>query len=78
MASKNDQHHVLYDSDNSRWEIKRSGSTRVSAYADTKKEAVDIARVISDNQNTELFVHNMDGKIGYKDSHGSDKFPPRG
>ena len=37
-----------------------------------KQEAVQRARTISQNQNTELVVHNKDGRIAGKDSHGND------
>ncbi|DAB34193.1 MAG TPA: hypothetical protein CFH82_06600, partial [Sulfurospirillum sp. UBA12182] len=30
------------------------------------------------NQNTELTIHNKDGKISGKDSHGNDPFLPKG
>ena len=60
------------------WDVKQGGAERASGHFDTKKEAVDRARVISNNQNTELVVHKKDGKIGGKDSHGNDPFPPPG
>ncbi|WP_225364174.1 DUF2188 domain-containing protein [Lentilactobacillus parakefiri] len=33
---------------------------------------------IADNQHSELVVHNRDGKISRKDSHGHDPHPPEG
>ena len=41
-------------------------------------EAISIARTISQNQGSELFIHNMNGQISSRDSHGNDPFPPRG
>ena len=77
MAKKGNSHHVVPDSGGG-WDVKRSNSSRASAHADTKKEAVDIARQISRNQQTELVIHNLDGQIAQKDSHGNDPHPPKG
>ena len=60
------------------WDIKQSGGQRSSGHFDTKHEAVQRARVISKNQDTELVVHNKDGRISGKDSHGNDPYPPKG
>ena len=42
------------------------------------QDAVDRAREISQNQQTELVVHGHNGRIQCKDSHGHDPFPPKG
>ena len=60
------------------WDIKQSGGQRSSGHFDTKQEAVQRARTISQNQNTELVVRNKDGRISGKDSHGNDPYPPKG
>ena len=60
------------------WDIKQSGGQRSSGHFDTKQEAVQRARTISQHQNTELVVHNKDGRIAGKDSHGNDPYPPKG
>ena len=43
-----------------------------------KKQAIDYARKISNNQKSELVIHNKDGRISQKDSHGHDPYPPKG
>lgn len=45
---------------------------------DTKKTVINYARNISKNQKSELVIHNKDGKIAQKDSHGHDSYPPKG
>jgi len=70
-----DEHHIVPNSDGG-WDVKRDGAERVSGHFDTKKEAVDRGRQISQNQNTELVIHNRDGKISNSDSHGNDPCPP--
>ncbi len=71
-----DEHHVV-SNPNGGWDVKRSGADRASVHADTKKDAINRGREISRNQNTELVIHNMDGKISNSDSHGNDPCPPR-
>lgn len=69
--------HVVPNSDGG-WDIQQSGGQRSSGHFDTKNEAIDRARTISQNQQTELVIHNQDGKIAGKDSHGNDPYPPKG
>ena len=58
--------------------MKRGGTGRASGHYDTKKEAVDAGRKISQNQKTEFVIHGLDGKIQSADSHGNDPHPPKG
>ena len=70
-------HHVVPNPKGG-WDVKRGGTGRASSHHDNKRDAIDRGREISRNQNTELRIHNRDGKIGQSDSHGNDPFPPRG
>lgn len=63
---------------NGGWDIKQSGGKRSSGHFDNKKTAVDRARDISRNKQSELVIHNKDGKIGQKDSHGNDPRKSKG
>lgn len=58
--------------------MKRGGTGRASGHYDTKKEAVDAGRKISQDQKTEFVIHGLDGKIQSADSHGNDPHPPKG
>lgn len=69
--------HVVPDK-NGGWNVKGAGNIRVTRHTDTKAEATEIARRISQNQSSELFIHGKDGKIQSRDSHGRDPFPPKG
>lgn len=60
------------------WQVKGEGNSRATVVTNTKQQSVDIAREISRNQQSELVIHNRNGQIGQKDSHGHDPFPPRG
>jgi len=70
------EHHVLPNPSGG-WDVKRNGADRASAHTDTKREAIDRGREISENQRSELVIHNKDGKISNSDSHGNDPCPPR-
>jgi uncharacterized protein YdaT len=72
-----DTHHVVPNPDGG-WDIRRGGSERSSGHFETKRDTVDRAREISRNQETELVIHNRDGKISGSDSHGNDPYPPKG
>lgn len=63
---------------NGRWQVKGEGNVKASHVFDTQKEAIDAARTIANNQNSELFIHGKDGRIRDRDSHGHDPFPPKG
>lgn len=69
-------HHVVPAADGG-WNVKRGGGERASGHFDTKAEAVDYGRQVSRNQETELRIHNRDGKIAQSDSHGGDPNPPK-
>ena len=70
-------HHVVHNS-NGGWDVKRGGGQRSSGHYETKKQAVDAGRKISQNQKTELVIHGMNGRIQSSDSHGNDPCPPKG
>ncbi len=70
-------HHVVPNPDGG-WDVKRGGGQRASSHHDTKRDAIDQAREVSRNQETELRIHNKNGRIAQSDSHGGDPFPPRG
>lgn len=60
------------------WAVKPAGGSRTTARTETQGEAIRIAREISRNQGTELFIHGRDGRIRERDSHGNDQCPPKG
>jgi len=70
-------HHVVPDP-NGGWNIKKGGAERATCHFEKKDTAVDAARKISQNQHSELIIHNKDGKISQSDSHGNDPYPPKG
>ena len=77
MAKGPKTHHVVPSREGG-WEVKRGGAQRASSHHDTKQQAIDSARQVSQNQGTELRIHNKDGRIASSDSHGHDPYPPKG
>ena len=70
------EHHVVPNPKGG-WDVERDNTERISGHFDTKKEAVDYARTVSKNQNTELIIHGLNGRIQKSDSHGNDPCPPK-
>ena len=64
-------HHVVPNKTGG-WDVKASGTDKSIKHTETKQPAINVAREISRNQKTELVIHNRDGRIGQKDSHGND------
>ena len=60
------------------WAVRGAGNSKITRITSTQKEAIDIARTISRNQGSELFIHGKNGRIRERDSHGNDPFPPKG
>ena len=57
------------------WAVKKAGTQRASSVHERKSDAVKVARETARKEQSELVVHNNDGKISQKDSQGHD---PRG
>ncbi len=74
MARRN-QHIVPHDGD---WAIRGAGSKRLTGVFPTQHTAMERAREIARNQETELYIHGRDGRIREQNSYGNDPFPPRG
>jgi hypothetical protein len=60
------------------WAVKGAGNERATSVHSTQKEAIDTARSHARNQESELVIHGLDGRIREKDSYGNDSFPPKG
>lgn len=63
---------------NGRWGIRGEGNTRLTQTFDTQREAYERAREIAINQQSELFIHNRQGRIRERNSYGNDPYPPKG
>lgn len=69
-------HHVVPKG--KRWAVKGERNQRNTTICSTQKEAINIVRQISKNQNSNLFIHDKNNQIRELDSHGNDPNPPEG
>ncbi|MDB4914705.1 MAG: hypothetical protein JWM95_2349 [Gemmatimonadetes bacterium] len=58
--------------------VKYEGYRRIIAGGLTQRAAVRIARTVAREFGSELLVQGESGQIRFRDSHGSDPFPPKG
>ena len=70
-------HHVVPGGSGGGWNIKKGGAARASKHFAIKATAIDYARQISVNQQSELLIHGKEGRIQRSDSHGQDPCPPK-
>lgn len=63
---------------NGNWAVKGEHNVKVTKPFSRKSDATDFGRKIARNQESELVIHNRNGQISHKDSHGNDPFPPKG
>lgn len=75
MANGKNQHVVPHEEG---WAVKGEGNDRATSVHDTQEAAIEAARAIARNQESELLIHGRDGKIRQKDSYGNDPYPPEG
>ena len=75
MAKKRNQH-VVPAKDG--WAVKGAGSQKATKVFDTQREAIEKAREIAKNQQSELLIHGRDGRIREKNTYGRDPYPPPG
>ena len=67
--------HVIKKND--AWIVMGEGNKKATKKFDTQKEAIEYGRKIAINQQAELVIHGVDGRIRDKDSYGNDPIPPR-
>ncbi len=75
MSKGKNQHVVPHDGN---WAIRGAGNEKTTKVVETQKEAIQIAREISINQQSELFIHGRNGQIRERNTYGEDHYPPKG
>lgn len=68
--------HVVHREDG--WAVLGEGNQRDTSHHSTQREAINAARDIAINQQSEVIIHGEDGKIRERNSYGNDPFPPEG
>jgi hypothetical protein len=74
--SKNNQHVVPHGKN--QWAVKGEGNSKNTHITRTQTEAIDFAKDIAKNQQSELFIHNRHGQIRERNTYGQDANPPKG
>lgn len=74
MAHKNQ--HVVPHAEG--WAVRGAGNGRATSVHVTQAQAIEAAREIARNQQSELLIHGRNGQIRERDSFGNDPFPPKG
>lgn len=75
MAKGKNQHVVPHPDG---WAVKSEGAERATKVVSTQQEAIEIARQIAVNQQSEMLIHGTNGQIREKNSYGNDPHPPQG
>lgn len=73
----NKSYHVTPNKDGS-WNVKGSGDQQASSKHETQGEAIEQATKLAKKNESELFIHDKDGKIRERNSYGNDPYPPEG
>lgn len=63
---------------NRQWSVKGEVNGKYTVTTDTQKEAINKAREIAKNQESELIIHGRNGQIREKDSYGNDPVNTKG
>lgn len=60
------------------WAVRGAGNSRDTGHFTTQQEAINAAREIAQNQNSEMFIQNRHGRIRERNTYGHDPHPPKG
>lgn len=60
------------------WAVKGAGNQRATSTHHTQAEAIQQARDIARNQESEVLIHGTNGQIRERNSYGNDPYPPKG
>ena len=74
MARKN--YHVMAKVDGG-WKVVRAGAGRASKIFATKSDAIKYGRNVSRNENSELVIHGIDGRLQQRTSFATDPIPSK-
>lgn len=60
------------------WQVKGANNQKATHRTNTQAQAIEKAKHIAQNQQSEVVIHRPNGQIRDKNSYGNDPFPPRG
>jgi uncharacterized protein YdaT len=74
-VSKKNQHVVPHENG---WAVKSAGGQRASSVHSTQSSAIQAAKSIAQNNQSEMFIHGRNGQIRERNTYGRDPYPPKG
>ena len=69
------QHVVPHDD---QWAVLGEGNSKATVLYSTQQQAIEHAKTIAKNQQSELLIHGKNGQIRERNSYGHDPYPPKG
>lgn len=76
---KRTKYWVVWNSDIKKWKVTKTGQFRALKIFDIKSKAIDYGvKVARNNESSQLFIKNKDGKIAEERTYGNDPCPPKG
>jgi len=60
------------------WAVKGEGNSKATSVHPTQAAAIDAAKQIATNQQSEMLIHGTNGAIRERNSYGHDPDPPKG
>lgn len=60
------------------WAVKGEGNSKATSVHSTQSAAIDSAKDIAKNQESEMLIHGQNGQIRERNSYGNDPYPPKG
>lgn len=60
------------------WAVVGAGNLKATIILPTQREAIERAREIAINQQSEVVIHGRDGRFRDRNSYGNDPYPPEG
>lgn len=60
------------------WAVKGAGNSKATVVTETQKQAIEKAREIAINQQSEMFIHGKNGQIRERNSYGNDPESSKG
>lgn len=76
MSKDGKNQHVVPREDG--WAVRGEGNSQDTSQHETQSDAIDEARDIAQNQESEMFIHSRKGEIRERSSYGDDPHPPDG
>ena len=56
-------YHISQRKEDGKWQVKAAGAEKALKLFDTQAEAIEYAKVVSENQDGNITIHKKDGKI---------------